>query len=159
MLWLWLVLFVLAPSLAYALLSHSFSFRTVAASATEDLRVTQIVSRLDGGLTLAWDAGKAVRPARTPTQAPAVKAAGARILPPEAKASVVLECAGPVLVDEFFPLKLVAAANDDTVQQGAVSVTPAPADTTSARILTMELAPAPADGVSSLCPFPPEGRV
>ena len=130
--------------------TRTFSFRTVAASATEDLRVTQIVSRLDGGLTLAWDAGKAVRPARTPTQAPAVTAAGARILPPEAKASVVLECAGPVLVDEFFPLKLVAAANDDTVQQGAVSVTPAPADTTSARILTMELAPAPADGVSSL---------
>jgi hypothetical protein len=133
--------------------SRRFTFRTTASQAAEDVRISDIVFVLaGGGLSLRWDASTAaVSVSETGDEFQSVElgvgAPEITVLPPEAKASVVLEYDAPVLVDEFFAVTIVAAANEDTVQHGAVTIVPAPGDSTNCKVLSSDLSPASAEGV------------
>jgi hypothetical protein len=133
--------------------SRRFTFRTTASQAAEDVRISDIVFVLaGGGLSLRWDASTAaVSVSETGDEFQSVElgvgAPEITVLPPEAKASVLLEYDAPVLVDEFFAVTIVAAANEDTVQHGAVTIVPAPGDSTNCKVLSSDLSPASAEGV------------
>jgi hypothetical protein len=101
------------------------------------------------GLSLRWDASAAASVPEAGDEFKSVELGTSEItiLPPEAKASVSLEYDAPVLVDEFFPVTVVAAANEDTVQHGAVTIVPAPGDSTNCKVLAPDLSPAE-NGVS-----------
>jgi hypothetical protein len=128
-----------------------FVFQGTATRAAENVRIDDILFVLaEGGLSLRWDASVAAALPEANEEFKSVELGPAEItiLPPEAKASVSLEYDAPVLVDEFFPVTVVAAANEDTVQHGAVTIVPAPGDTTNCKVLGPDLSPAAADGVS-----------
>ena len=136
-----------------------FTFQTTAIRAAENVRISDIQFLLAGGLALRWDASAAITALEMVDELKSVDldtatndssaAAETKVLPPEAKASVSLEYDAPVLVDEFFALKVLAAANEDTVQHGAVTVVPASGDTTNCKVLASDLSPTRAEGVRS----------
>lgn len=127
-----------------------FLFQSTATRAAENVRVNDILFVLAEGLSLRWDASAAASVPEAGDEFKSVELGTSEItiLPPEAKASVSLEYDAPVLVDEFFPVTVVAAANEDTVQHGAVTIVPAPGDSTNCKVLAPDLSPAE-NGVSS----------
>lgn len=132
--------------------SRRFHFQTTASGAVEDVRINDILFVLaDGGLSLRWDASDAALVPQASDDFKSVELGSTEItvLPPEAKASVSLEYDAPVLVDEFFPVTVVAAANEDTVKHGAVTIVPAAGDSTNCKVLAPDLSPASGEGVRS----------
>lgn len=72
------------------------------------------------------------------------------MLPPEAKATLSVECAPPALVDESFGVTVVAAANEDDIRGGALTIEPASGTAVDgAKVLSTNFAPIPPEGVRS----------